>query len=49
MGIGSEGGPVKKFNSELILKRWLKSGKHHIRKYKSKNESDLSKLETTKK
>ena len=43
------GGPVKKFNLEVILKRWFKSGKHHIRKYKYKNESDLSKLETTEK
>ena len=47
MWIGVEDAPVKKFNSKLILKRWLSLAKLHRRKQNLKNEIDLSEFETT--
>ena len=49
MQIGVKVAPVKKFNSKLIFKRWLKSGKRHIRGHKTKHKPNLKKLETTEK
>ena len=49
MWIGVEGVPVKECNMKLIIQRCLKSGKHHIRRLKSKNKNTLNELETTEK
>ena len=49
MQIGVKVAPVKKFNSKLIFKRWLKSGKRHIRGHKTKHKPNLKELETTEK
>ena len=44
--IGIENIPVTKFDSRPILKRWLMTGKRHIRGHKTKNKEDLTELTT---
>ena len=44
MQIGVEDVPLK-----AVFKRWLKSDKYHISKHKSRNKTDLNKLEITEK
>ena len=46
MRIGTENIPVTKFDSRPILKRWLMTGKRHIRGHKTKNKEDLTELTT---
>ena len=47
MRIGTENIPVTKFDSRPILKRWLMTGKRHIRGHKTKNKEDLTELTTS--
>ena len=41
MRIGIENIPMTKFDSRSVLKRWLKTGKRHIRGHKRKSKEDL--------
>ena len=45
--VGVNDVPVEKFNSKLILKRWLKSGKRHVIGHRSENKTNLKELEAT--
>ena len=47
MRIGIENIPMTKFDSRLVFKRWLKTGKRHIRGHKTKNKEDLTELTTS--
>ena len=47
MHIGIENIPVTKFDSRTVLKRWLKTGKRHIRGHKTKSKEDLTELTTS--
>ena len=47
MRIGIENIPVTKFDSRPILKRWLMTGKRHIRGHKTKKKEGLTELTTS--
>ena len=38
---------MTKFDLRAILKRWLRTGKRHIRGHKTKNKEDLTELTTS--
>ena len=38
---------MTKFDLRTILKRWLRTGKRHIRGHKTKNKEDLTELTTS--
>ena len=47
MRIGIENIPMTKFDSRLVLKCWLKTGKRHIRGHKTKSKEELTELTTS--
>ena len=47
MRIGIENILMAKFDSRPVLKRWLKTGKRHIRGHKTKSKKNLSELATS--